>query len=204
MDEGKFCGVTQEEVRDVRSAWCSAAIGTPQQDQQVKITTVIVTKRHNTRLYPKEPARNPARRATPSSNCLPGTVVESIITMPYHFDFYLLSQNAIKGTGRPAHYIVLQNEIAFSPGQMHNLTNILCYTYARSTTSVSYVSAAYHADNLCERVKQYLRPLFDGDWSYEGMDDVQMAAEVARLWDEGGRQDGNPWNPALDDTMFWM
>ncbi|KAF7197419.1 Protein argonaute 18 [Pseudocercospora fuligena] len=197
VDEGSFGRLINEEMEDIRRAWNDASKNTDQANRHVKITMLVVTKRHNTRIYPKDGGPN-----IPNGNCLPGTIIDSGITMPYHFDFYLLSQNSIQGTGRPAHYIVLRNEMGFSADQIHNFTNMLCYTYARSTTSVSYAPPAYYADHLCERVKQYLRHLYDGEGKYEK--EKEVLNEVKRVWKEGGREGGNPWNAALDDTMFWM
>jgi eukaryotic translation initiation factor 2C len=43
-------------------------------------------------------------------NPLPGTLVTTDITYGRGQDFFLISQNAIKGTARPTHYVVLSNE----------------------------------------------------------------------------------------------
>lgn len=201
IDPGQYKYVLAKETSAIRDAWKElAGVGAP----PVKVTTIIVTKRHHTRFYPKlhDPAHElPTTRNEANGNCLPGTVVDSGVTMPYHFDFFLLSHNAIKGTARPAHYIVLQDEIKFKAEQIQGLTNVLCSTYARSTTAVSYVPAAYYADHLCERVKQYLRPIFVGK---EMAPNTDVAKEVKRRWGLGGRADGNPWRQSLDDTMFWI
>ncbi|KAK4613807.1 hypothetical protein CLAFUW4_09029 [Fulvia fulva] len=195
IDEGQYTKVRMMEVDAIRKAWAARA-KMKGVDGDVKITAVVVTKRHHTRFYP----HNNSHEIPLNGNCVPGTVVDSGVTMPYNFDFFLLSHNAIKGTARPAHYIVLEDEIGFGALQIQNLTNLLCATYARSTTTVSYVPAAYYADHLCERVKQYLRPLYDGVPPRNG----NVDAEVRAMWGRGPRQNGNPWNPALDETMFWI
>lgn len=197
VDEGRFPRLLTEEVDTIRLAWNAASKTTPQAKTLSKITAVVVTKRHNTRFFPKKEFPK-----LPNGNCLPGTCVDSAITLPYHFDFYLLSQNTIQGTARPAHYIVLRNEIAFSADQIQNLTNALCYTYARSATPVSYVPAAYYADHLCERAKHYVRSLYEGVGRFGNEREVMREAE--RLWELGGRKGGNPWNQRLDGTMFWL
>lgn len=201
IDPGQYDKVLAKETSAIRDAWKElAGVGAP----SVKVTTIIVTKRHHTRFYPKlhDSAHElPGTRNEANGNCLPGTVVDSGVTTPYHFDFFLLSHNAIKGTARPAHYIVLQDEIKFKAEQIQGLTNVLCSTYARSITAVSYVPAAYYADHLCERVKQYLRPIFVGK---EMAPNTDVAQELQRRWGLGGRADGNPWREALDDTMFWI
>lgn len=71
----------------------------------LKLTTVIVTKRHSTRFFPCK-----AEDAMPKNeNCCPGTLVDSVVTSPYFSDFYLQSQNGILGTARSCHYDVLTN-----------------------------------------------------------------------------------------------
>jgi eukaryotic translation initiation factor 2C len=74
---------------------------------KVKITAVVVTKRHHTRFYPKAPKDKQAG----NGNCKPGTLVERGVTSPYFTDFYLQSHNGIKGTAKPAHYWLLQNDM---------------------------------------------------------------------------------------------
>ncbi|EME42707.1 hypothetical protein DOTSEDRAFT_106595, partial [Dothistroma septosporum NZE10] len=161
VDEARYKVVLVDEVSQIREAHKEFARAKNSTAQPVQITSIIVSKRHHTRFYPKLQDNNHAIPRA-NGNCVPGTVVDSGVTMPYNFDFFLLSHNAIKGTARPAHYIVLEDQIGFSASQIQNLTNLLCSTYARSSTTVSYVPAAYYADHLCERVKQYLRPLYDG------------------------------------------
>ena len=201
VDDGKLPDVRHYEVEAIRLAWQKETLGGTQADQGLEITVVVVTKRHNTSFYPASADRNAMIN---NGNCLPGTVVESTITHPYYWDLFLLSHNSIQGTGRPAHYMVLENEIGFSASQIQNLTNILCYTYGRSTTAVSYVTPANYADHLCERAKQYLRPLFDGEDDYNGWTEDDIESEAQQMWEAGGRIGGNPWHQALDDTMFWM
>ncbi len=53
-----------------------------------KITVLIVGKRHHVRFFPTRP--NDADR---SGNCRAGTVIDSDITHPTEFDFYLQSHS---------------------------------------------------------------------------------------------------------------
>jgi hypothetical protein len=91
-----------------------------------------------------------------SGNCLPGTVVESTITHPFEFDFYLQSHASSQGTSRPTHYHVLYDENGFSPDSLQTLTYNLCYTYARCNRSVSIVSPVYYAHLACSRARFHL------------------------------------------------
>jgi hypothetical protein len=110
-----------------------------------------VQKRHHTRFFPKD-----IRYSDRSGNCLPGTVVESTITHPFEFDFYLQSHASSQGTSHPTHYHVLYDEHGFSPDELQTLTYNLCYTNARSTCSVSIVPPAYYAQLVCNRARFHL------------------------------------------------
>ena len=155
---------------------------------------------------------------TRSGNCPPGIVVDRGVTSPYYFDFFLLSHNVPggEGTARPAHYFVLQNEIGFTPKQLQDLTFSLCFTYCKSTTSVSYVTAAYYADRLCERASLYLLPFQDWVKSSRQQRELTPAdvfRQAAGMFQKGGGGSGrknndrdleNPWHRNFDGKMFWM
>jgi eukaryotic translation initiation factor 2C len=82
--------------------------------------------------------------------------VDRGITTRGVFDFYLVAHQAIKGTARPAHYIVLRDQNNFKADTIQRFTHELCYTFARATCSVSLCPPAYYADILCERGRSYL------------------------------------------------
>lgn len=142
----------------------------------VKLTAIVVAKRHHVRLFPTCPQDETLN----NGNCKPGTLVDTAVTSPYFQDFYLQSHNGIKGTAKSAHYFVLLNEMgmnemaiqqfvsnAFRYSILSSLlyytsfftastltilqTHRLCYTYVRATMGVSYAPPAYYADRLCER-----------------------------------------------------
>ena len=186
------------------------------------ITAVVVTKRHHTRFFPEEPPQN---RENP--NCKPGTVVDSVVTHPNYFDFFLQSHIPGPGTARPTHYFVLENDMNFTPAQLQNFTNWLCYTYARATLPVGYAPPAYYADLLCERVRCYFHDFFNPAdpglidvGKNQGLGDRELnALKKDTAWekrydDNGGgvdadgkavaQNDHGPWHRALNDTMFWL
>ena len=79
--EGQFAEVLRVELAAIRQA--AKAIAGP--TKVVKITVIIVKKRHHTRLFPavqQEGDRN--------GNVHPGTVVDTGITHPIEFDFCIL------------------------------------------------------------------------------------------------------------------
>jgi eukaryotic translation initiation factor 2C len=89
-----------------------------------KITIVIVGKRHHTRFYPTkiEDADGGGRQAS-TGNCKPGTVVDRGVTSEALFDFFLLAHQGLKGTSKPAHYVVLKDENNFGADQLQTLVS---------------------------------------------------------------------------------
>jgi eukaryotic translation initiation factor 2C len=137
VDEAQFSQVLKEEVEAVRAAHNAVRAKKKIWAPKVKITAIVVTKRHHTRFFPTT-----AEGTTKNGNCKVGTLVDSGITSPYIMDFFLLSHNVLAGTGRPAHYYVLLNEMILSTTELQKTTFELCFTYGRSTTSVSYAPPA--------------------------------------------------------------
>ncbi|RUP51640.1 Piwi domain-containing protein [Jimgerdemannia flammicorona] len=145
VSEGQFKEVMESEIKSVQAACASL-------DPRYKppITFVIVQKRHHARFFPMD--NNTDR----TGNCLAGTVVESGITHPFEFDFYLLSHPGLQGTSRPCHYHVLHDENNFTADALQELTYKLCYLYGRATRAVSIVPPAYYADLVATRARYSL------------------------------------------------
>jgi eukaryotic translation initiation factor 2C len=127
-------------------------------------------------------------------------------------DFFLQSHVGIKGTAKPTHYFVLQDDMKFSAQQLQDFIHSLCFTYARSTCSVSYATPAYYADRLCDRVRHYYADWLSGKVpvrqpnknenvtrEHIGWQDFKKAWHRASVTGER-----NPWNKNLDDKMFWL
>ncbi|KAF2822157.1 hypothetical protein CC86DRAFT_244022, partial [Ophiobolus disseminans] len=141
-------GIDAGQYTAIRSAYANLQAGT-KSPIIPRITAIVVTKRHHTRLYPKS--------TDPNLSCASGTIVESGITHPIYFDFFLQSHYPVAGTAKPTHYSVLENGMAFSARDIQDLTNWLCATYVRATLPVSYAPPCYYADRLCERARCYMK-----------------------------------------------
>ncbi|KAH9842270.1 Piwi-domain-containing protein [Teratosphaeria destructans] len=174
--------------------------GRQEESREPKITSIVATKRHNTRLFPTTQGDE---NATKTGNVLPGTIVESTITSPHYQDFYLVSHHSLKGTARPAHYFVLRNGIGLGIATIQQLSNDICYLYGRSMTSVSYATPAYYADRLCERGRVYLKEMFDGEKALEGKNEEETMEVAKQIFKRGDNEVG-PWHKNLNETMFWM
>ncbi|CAE7032959.1 Piwi domain containing protein [Pyrenophora teres f. teres] len=161
VSAGHYAKVQEEELTAIRAAYAAVRKTKGMKPQALNLTAVIVTKRHHTRFYP---TANGEKDRWGNKNCMPGTCVDQLVTSPYYQDFYLQSHSGIKGTARPTHYFVLENNV---PGltleALRDLTHNLSYSYVRSMTPVSYVPPTYYADRLCERGRLYMRRFFVGD-----------------------------------------
>ncbi|KAF2974173.1 hypothetical protein EK904_013434 [Melospiza melodia maxima] len=91
-----------------------------------------------------------------SGNVPAGTTVDSTITHPSEFDFYLCSHAGIQGTSRPSHYQVLWDDNCFTADELQLLTYQLCHTYVRCTRSVSIPAPAYYARLVAFRARYHL------------------------------------------------
>ena len=57
---------------------------------------------------------------------------------------------------KPAHYVVIHDDIKMSVEDLEKITHNLSYLYERATKAVSYCPPAFYADRLCERGRCYL------------------------------------------------
>ncbi|KAK4556973.1 hypothetical protein LTR86_005954 [Recurvomyces mirabilis] len=194
------------------------------------LTFVVVGKRHSTRFYATNKGDHTSHR---NANLKPGLAVDQVITHPYMMDFYLQSHQAIQGTARSAHYIVLRNNMALPIEKMQSITNGFCYSYAKATKGVSYCAPAYYADRLCDRGRAYLRhwllarPTYSAraphtnqqgrrtETDEEYNDFVRDSIYNSVYWrpymnpasvppQKYGMVRQNPWQPSLDNTMFYL
>nr|GMD28688.1 protein argonaute 7 [Ipomoea batatas] len=150
VSETQFSKVLQEELQAIHGA-CSRFPG-----YNPPITFAVVQKRHHTRLFPNETLPSSARNQFCSENIPPGTVVDTVITHPREFDFYLCSHWGIKGTSRPIHYHVLWDENHFTSDELQKLVYNLCYTFVRCTKPISLVPPAHYAHLAAYRGRLYL------------------------------------------------
>lgn len=127
--EGQFAEILQVELPAIRQA--AKAITGP--TKFVKITVIIVKKRHHTRFFPAS-----SQDGDRNGNTLPGTVIDTGITHPTEFDFciFLFSNSA-------------NVYISYCPTQSipgHG-----------SSSSLSYVFHLLNADSRCNPRRKQLQ-----------------------------------------------
>ncbi|KAM0790571.1 hypothetical protein ACM66B_004439 [Microbotryomycetes sp. NB124-2] len=166
VSEGQFPQVLASEAPAIRAA-CKQL----DPEYNPDLTFIIVGKRHHISLFPK----NPADADRKNGNVKAGTIVDTDITSPFQFDWYTQSHASLLGTGRSAHYTVLLDDSKFAPDALQRLAYNLCFTYARCTRSVSYVTPAYYADRVCTRASLLLKA--DDDDSASGISSLSGQSE---------------------------
>uniref|UniRef100_A0A0N4Z625 Protein argonaute-1 n=1 Tax=Parastrongyloides trichosuri TaxID=131310 RepID=A0A0N4Z625_PARTI len=147
ISEGQFLNVLQYELRAIREACMTLEKG-----YQPGITYIAVQKRHHTRLF----AVDKKDQVGKAQNIPPGTTVDSGITHPLEYDFFLCSHAGIQGTSRPSHYHVLWDDNQLKADELQQLTYQMCHTYVRCTRSVSIPAPAYYAHLVAFRARYHL------------------------------------------------
>ncbi|KAH8031316.1 hypothetical protein HPB51_015472 [Rhipicephalus microplus] len=124
VSEGQFMDVRNREVSAIRLA-CQEL--SPNETYEPAITFIVVQKRHHTRFMPASDRDGVGK----CRNVPPGTTIDSVVTHPLDFDFFLCSHFGIQGTSKPSHYYVVWDDSNFSADDLEKLSYYLCHTYAR-------------------------------------------------------------------------
>ncbi|WVQ97314.1 hypothetical protein IAU59_004425 [Kwoniella sp. CBS 9459] len=146
ISEGQYAAALHYEHQAVLKA-CQKL----QPAYRPRLLMCICAKRHNTRFFGSE------RDIDRSGNLPSGLVVDSVVTHPYAFDFFLQAHAGRVGTARPTHYICLLDELPVTPDQLQQLVHNLCHSFTRCTSSVSLVPVCYIADLVCQKARIIVR-----------------------------------------------
>lgn len=205
VSEGQYLQVLEKELPQIRKA-CDNAYGA---DSKPDVTLVVAVKRHATRFFPTSDTNTDK-----SKNIQNGTVVDRGVTQARCWDFYLKSHVALKGTARPAHYVVLHDEI-FGPWQLRDLpkpvsasdalaagkrsvesleafTHQLCYIFGRATKAISICTPARYADIVCTRARLHVSGL------------ARLASRPGLSQEEKDVILAKTIHPNLENTMYWI
>lgn len=193
VSEGQYQLVLTKELPHFYNAFMKK-YGAPK--NHPKLAIIIVGKRHHTRFYPtteKDADYNPQRQKG-SWNPQPGTVVDRGITGKIIHEFYLQAHQGLQGTARPAHYVVIKDDIGFNADSLEQITHHLCYMFGRATKAVSIVPPAYYADILAERARAYM---YNTLQEAHNRDDSTTTSAGADEWD-------GEIHPNLKDSVFYI
>ncbi|KAI0399976.1 ribonuclease H-like domain-containing protein [Xylaria palmicola] len=204
VSEGQYSQVLEEELPQLRAA-CKLYPNADRANGLPRITIVIVGKRHHTRFFTTKGSECHESSGNPKA----GTVVDRGVTEARTWDFFLQSHAAIKGTARPAHYVVILDEIFCHryarvatknlADELQMITQSLCYVFGRANKAVSYCTPAYFADILCERARCYLHREYDGASPSAGSSSADTAGQAQTAFDKEVQV-----HERLKDTMFYI
>uniref|UniRef100_A0A131YKF2 Eukaryotic translation initiation factor 2C n=1 Tax=Rhipicephalus appendiculatus TaxID=34631 RepID=A0A131YKF2_RHIAP len=169
VSEGQFGFVRDQELSAIREACLMLS---PNGSYTPAVTFIVVQKRHHTRFMPVDPRDGVGK----PKNIPPGTTVDTVVTHPVDFDFFLCSHAGIQGTSRPAHYYVVHDDTNFTSDELQKLSYYLCHTYARCAKSVSIPAPVYYAHLAAFRAKEHIASACNvpsgSSFSSEGGDSV--------------------------------
>ncbi|XP_077505848.1 piwi-like protein 1 [Amblyomma americanum] len=105
-----------------------------------KLAFVVVTKSISTRFFVsgREHVTNPP----------PGTVVDSEVTRPERYDFFLVSQSVRQGTVAPTHYNVIYDTTGLKPDHMQRLAYKLTHLYFNWPGTIRVPAPCQYAHKL--------------------------------------------------------
>ncbi|OAD56703.1 Piwi-like protein 1 [Eufriesea mexicana] len=144
VGDGQLDTVSKYEVKQLLTT-----LETIEPSYQPTLTVIVVQKRISTRLFEKF---NTGLRNPP-----PGTVVDSYITKPNLYDFFLISQNIRQGTVSPIHYIVIYDNKNMNPEHVQRLTYKLCHLYYNWSGTIKIPAPCQYAHKLVYLVGQHIQ-----------------------------------------------
>ena len=87
-------------------------------------------------------------------NQSPGTVVDTVITKKFLYDYYLKSQN--HGSVSPTHYIVVSDNTGIKPDHIQKLSYKLCHLYYNWSGTIRVPAPCQYAHKLAYLVGEHV------------------------------------------------
>uniref|UniRef100_A0AAR2LJ93 Piwi-like protein 1 n=1 Tax=Pygocentrus nattereri TaxID=42514 RepID=A0AAR2LJ93_PYGNA len=141
VGDGMLQSVVNYEVPQIMQS-----IKTMGEDYAPKLTVVVVKKRIASRFF--------ARIDGKLSNPPPGTVIDTEVTRPEWYDFFIVSQAVRMGSICPTHYNVVFDSSGLKPDHMQRLTYKLCHMYYNWQGIVRVPAPCQYAHKLAFLVGQ--------------------------------------------------
>lgn len=132
VSEGQVRQVYENEVEYLRKKLEEMYYG-----PNFKMIFVIVTKKINVRLF-EDYKRNPPI----------GTIVDDVITNPFKYDFFLVSQQVRQGTISPTSYNVIYDNTGLTAEMVQTITFKLTHVYYNCSSTVRVPAPCHYAQKL--------------------------------------------------------
>jgi hypothetical protein len=207
VSEGEFKIVKEKEHLCIKKAF--ARVYGPSNFSHPKLLLICVVKRSNARFYPHGKVTD-IKKGIPgvmdgSGNPWPGLVVDTDVTSKTLYDFYLQSHKSIQGTAKPAHYVVIVDEIGATPDVLQKATYWQCYTFGRSLQAIAAHPAARLADVACTRGRAYMRDfLLGGDDESADGSTLTLEQKEQAVYDAAVKAWGAGPMANLADSMYYI
>ncbi|XP_047656361.1 piwi-like protein 1 isoform X2 [Tachysurus fulvidraco] len=141
VGDGMLLSVVNYEVPQIMQS-----IKAMEKDYAPKLTVVVVKKRIASRFFTLLDAR--------LSNPPPGTVIDTEVTRPEWYDFFIVSQAVRMGCVSPTHYNVVYDSSGLKPDHLQRLTYKLCHMYYNWQGIVRVPAPCQYAHKLAFLVGQ--------------------------------------------------
>jgi aubergine-like protein len=141
VGDGQIKQVFDHEVPQFKDAFAQVS-----PNYNPKFAMIIVKKRVSTRLFLEARGQ--------MSNPPPGTLVDSVVTRPEWFDFFLISQSVRQGTVTPTHYNVVNDSTGLKADHFQRLTYKLCHLYYNWPGTIRVPAPCQYAHKLAFLVGQ--------------------------------------------------
>ena len=142
MGDGQLPAVVDHEIPQILECFKKAG-GT---EYSPKVGVVVVKKRINTRFF--------AKTGPQLGNPPPGTIIDTEVTKPEWYDFFLVSQSVRQGTVTPTHYNVVWDTTGLKPDHMQRLTYKMCHLYYNWPGTIRVPAPCQYAHKLAFLVGQ--------------------------------------------------
>ncbi|KAK5606868.1 Piwi-like protein 1 [Crenichthys baileyi] len=116
VGDGQLHSIVNYEVTQMMDSIKSMGL-----DYEPKLSVVVVKKRISSRFF--------TMIGDKFTNPPPGTVIDTEVTRPEWYDFYIVSQSVRSGSVSPTHYNVIYDTSGLKPDHMQRLTYKLCHLY---------------------------------------------------------------------------
>lgn len=118
--------------------------------EDFRFAFIIVNKKTNTRFFTAND------RGKGHSNPEPGTVVDTAITLPERYDFYLVPTSVRQGTVSPTYFNVIYDTLGLPAARLQTLTYFLCHGYYNWTDAIAVPAVCKYAAKLAFLCSQHL------------------------------------------------
>ncbi|KRT81648.1 hypothetical protein AMK59_5055 [Oryctes borbonicus] len=139
VGDGQIPYIKEHEVENMKNALKKEFYG-----DNLRLCFIIVSKRINTRFFKGD--QNPD----------PGTVVDSCVTLPERYDFFIVSQCVRQGTVAPTSYNIIEDNMGLSTDHLQRLTYKLTHMYFNWSGTVRVPAPCQYAHKLAFLVSQNL------------------------------------------------